>query len=151
MIVYRITTLKRAGDLSGTGAKLYGGRWNSAGNPVVYAAQTISLAMLETLVHANRSLLQREYAVCEISVPDSLGVMEFQQHELPKNWRDFPFHHSTTNLGDQWIQEAKTTILKVPSAVNSFEHNFLLNPQSPGFQQVKIAEIRALSFDFRLL
>jgi RES domain-containing protein len=33
--------------LDGEGARLYGGRWNRAGQPVVYAAQNLSLALLE--------------------------------------------------------------------------------------------------------
>ncbi|WP_187367146.1 RES domain-containing protein [Massilia mucilaginosa] len=33
--------------LGGGGAKLTGGRWNSKGMPVVYAATSISLATLE--------------------------------------------------------------------------------------------------------
>ena len=34
-------------DLNGEGARLYGGRWNSPGRPMVYAAESAALALLE--------------------------------------------------------------------------------------------------------
>ena len=52
--VYRIGTDApdyEADDLSGKGAEITGGRWNEKGMAVVYAADSRSLACLETLVH----------------------------------------------------------------------------------------------------
>ena len=46
MIVYRFAHPKFAHDLSGTGARLKGGRWNTAGTPVIYTSECISLALL---------------------------------------------------------------------------------------------------------
>ena len=37
--------------LSGEGASLWGGRWNSPGRPVVYCAGSPALAILESFVH----------------------------------------------------------------------------------------------------
>ena len=53
MIIYRFAHKKFAGDLSGTGAKLNGGRWNFTGIPVVYSSEHISLGLLEILANAN--------------------------------------------------------------------------------------------------
>jgi RES domain-containing protein len=56
-----------------TGAKLYGGRWNSPGNAVLYASSTLALACLEVLVHIrDSSLVPYDYTFCEIAVPDAL-------------------------------------------------------------------------------
>ena len=36
---------------TGEGARRYGGRWNSKGFAVIYTSSSISLAILEVLVH----------------------------------------------------------------------------------------------------
>ena len=51
MTVYRFTHKKFAGELSGTGARLVGGRWNPVGVSVVYTSESISLALLEVLAN----------------------------------------------------------------------------------------------------
>src|SRR4051812_20125146 len=51
MILYRFARSEFSKDLSGEGARRFGGRWNSAGNPVLYTSLSISLALLELLIH----------------------------------------------------------------------------------------------------
>lgn len=149
MMVYRIAAPKRADDLSGTGAKLYGGRWNSPGRPVLYTAQNISLAMLEKLVHTPRSNLKLPFTVACIKVPENLACTSIGPSQLQADWRGFPFRAGTVALGDQWLEDGNAPMLKVPSAINPYECNFLLNPLHPGCKDLKITEARALSFDLR--
>ena len=54
IVLWRIgvdTAFYTADDLSGKGAEKTGGRWNRPGLPVAYAASSIALAALETVVH----------------------------------------------------------------------------------------------------
>ena len=51
MLVYRITGKKYANDISGTGAAIFGGRWNKKGTPVLYTGGSKEIALLETIVH----------------------------------------------------------------------------------------------------
>jgi RES domain-containing protein len=67
--VWRLA-LGRYREIDGEGARVYGGRWNSPGNPVVYTATHISLALLEQLVHVNPDRLPDAFRVLAIEPPD---------------------------------------------------------------------------------
>jgi RES domain-containing protein len=63
---WRITKQKHVKSaFSGEGARLYGGRWNSQGVPVVYVAQSQALAVLEVLVHLDSPVLLGTYALIQ--------------------------------------------------------------------------------------
>jgi len=51
MVLYRITSKAYVRDLSGTGAFLYGGRWNKKGIRMLYTSGSLSLAALEIVVN----------------------------------------------------------------------------------------------------
>ena len=70
MIVYRLTSGQYTNDLSGTGAKLYGGRWNSPGLAALYTTEHISLAVLEILVHMKAYRRPLDYHLVVLEVPD---------------------------------------------------------------------------------
>jgi hypothetical protein len=65
MICYRVVRRKYA-DLSGEGARLYGGRFNPPGIPAVYSSQSIALALLEVLVHIDKSEMPTDYIVVAV-------------------------------------------------------------------------------------
>ena len=135
---------------SGEGARLYGGRWNSPGRSVVYAAQSQSLAALELLVHLENSDLLYEYVVIEARFDPSL-VTHLPKSDLPKDWRASPPPASTHAIGDAWIAEEPSPVLQVPSAVIPVENVFLLNPQHSTFGKIRIGEPLPFEFDLRLL
>jgi|GEM_PF-4679954 len=63
MIVYRIAQTKYAQDITGSGAKKYGGRWNRPGVAALYTSQQRSLCMLELLVHFNaQAAFKQDYS-----------------------------------------------------------------------------------------
>ena len=59
-------------DLNGEGARLYGGRWNTPGRPLVYAASTAALAVLEVRVHLDLppELLPDDYVLMTVDLGD---------------------------------------------------------------------------------
>lgn len=148
MIVYRIASPKWARDLSGTGAKLYGGRWNSPGIAMLYTGQNISLAMLEILVNATRHQLVVPFAVLEIEIPDDIYKPTI--NNLPTNWDLYPHSASTQEFGNRWIETQHSLALSVPSSANVFEQNILINPLHPLFNEVKINSQSPLYFTQRL-
>lgn len=67
----------------GKGAAAFGGRWNPPGIPVIYAAGTLSLAMLERLVQ-RRNL--GDTLLVEAEVPADLAIEDVMERP-PPNWR----------------------------------------------------------------
>lgn len=151
MRCYRIATKKYAQKLSGEGARLYGGRWNSEGHSLVYTAQTSSLAMLEMLVHINANSVGDNFCMMIIDVPDKLLAKPILVKDLPLHWDKNPHAYDTQRLGDKFVLKAENVAIAVPSAVNALEHNYLINDRHPAFSKVKIIDTLPLDFDRRLL
>ena len=127
MKLYRITNSKYADDLSGKGAEIYGGRWNSPGKPVLYTSVTKSLSLLEVLVHLPYGITPKDLVLISLSI--SLDTKDiFLPSELPDNWKQIPPSRQTREIGDQWLNERGFLALQVPSVILPGEHNILLNP-----------------------
>ncbi len=151
MHVYRITTTRYSRDLSGTGARLYGGRWNPKGISVVYTAESRALATVEYLVHVPLSLVPRDLSLVTLHLPDAIPCPTLALGDLPANWRDYPAPSALADLGAQWAATHETLALRVPSAVVAQEYNVLLNPLHPAMSQVTIVQVDLYQFDPRLL
>jgi RES domain-containing protein len=134
---------------TGEGARLYGGRWNSAGHAAVYAAGSRSLAVLEMLVHLDGPQLLSSYLLYEAEFPESL-VTEMNVGDLPRDWRDDPAPRSTQAIGDAWIRGGASVVLRVPSVLIPEEHNYLLNPRHAEFGRIRVSGGERFAFDARL-
>ena len=132
---------------SGEGARLYGGRWNSRGVPVAYAAGSRSLALLEVLVHLGVPRLLRQYLLIPVTFArddvETLG-------DLPEDWRAHPAPRSTQQAGDAWARNAISPLLQVPSVILPTEPNYLVNPHHPDFSALEIGVPEVLDVDERL-
>jgi len=143
--LYRVCRAKHA-RLDGYGAMLVGGRWNSPGRAVVYLAESVSLAVVENLVHMAREDFPTEYLVVSASLPESVSLRT--EAELRE---DFPLAEATCcELGDYWLESGMSAVLKVVSRVVPSEHNFLLNPQHPDFAAIEADDPVHFRFDPRL-
>jgi RES domain-containing protein len=132
------------------GARLYGARWNSKGNAVVYLAPSRALAMLEVLVHLQPLFTPANFCLAQIEVPDN-SILTLDIKSLPNNWRDASSPSELKALGNQFIKEIKYLMMKVPSSVVPEEYNYLLNPGHTDINKVKIINTHPFSFDDRLL
>ena len=150
MIVYRLSKGKFRNDLSGKGAELAGGRWNSKGTAMVYTSQSRALCTTEIAVHTPLGIMPEDYFLISISVPDKSSIIEIAVKDLEPAWRKFPHPHFTQQLGDAFVQDNKFLVLKVPSAVVPGDFNFLLNPAHSDFKKVKISASEPFEFDERL-
>jgi RES domain-containing protein len=152
--VWRIVKRKhvdRAFD--GEGAKQEGGRWNSPGVPMVYASGNISLALLETLVHADQEdLAGGSYVAIPVEIPSSVRVKHIDQDSLPKGWQKHdPSPRELRRIGDGWIRDCRQGVLAVPSVVLPRERNYLINPAHKDMKRLVIGTPEPIPLDGRLL
>jgi len=148
-IVWRITTARRARTaFSGEGARLYGGRWNPKGVPLVYCAESRALAMLEMLVQDEP--LRARYVVIPASLPDGMSIERVATAKLPSDWRTARRVEDLRMLGAAWAASKRTAVLAVPSAALPDETNYLLNPLHPELKRVRIGKPGTLITDVRL-
>lgn len=134
----------------GEGARITGGRWNSEGIPVVYTAGTLSLALLEIIVHLEIKSALQYFKAIPITFNDTL-IETVPGNALPLTWNSTPPSFHTKAIGYEWIRQSASAVLCVPSAVVPNEKNYLLNPQHPDFTKIKIGEQIDLPADPRIL
>ncbi len=147
---WRIVKIKHNSTaFSGEVARLYGGRWNSPGRSVVYVSSSISLVLLEVLVHLDSSRLLPAYFLIRVDFDQSL-VERLDPSKLPANWGGSPAPIEAQEIGDQWLKELKSPILAMPSAIVRQESSYLPNPKHPVFPKIAIGEPSPFQVDPRL-
>ena len=149
MRVYRIGRTKFAGDLSGEGAKLFGGRWNHKLIPCIYTSESRALAMLEYTVNISIEEIPRALSITTFEIPSS-GIELIMEDKLPGNWRRSPAPSSTKDFGTQLLKNPTNAIFKIPSSVITEEYNYLLNPLHADSKYFKMVEIKDFIYDLRI-
>ncbi len=129
-----------------------GGRWHSAGRPLLYTADACALAVMEFVVHLETPPPATLVAVA-LDVPDSLAADTLTLAELPDDWRR-PDSVACRRAGDAWLacpMEERAAILCVPSAVVPQHRNWLLDPCHPDAARIRVVSEYATTLDERLL
>lgn len=133
-------------DLSGTGAFIYGGRWNSEGHNVVYTASHLSLACLESLVGLPQIRIPKGFIFLKISLPPDIKKTKFEGDLTQIRKKDY-----CQKIGNTWLAQGETAVLVVPSVIVPQENNVLINPRHPDAQKIEVLEKAPFEFDPRLL
>lgn len=149
MLLYRFSQSAFARDLSGEGARLFGGRWNHKLTPCLYTSGSRSLALLEYSVNINNTLIPKDLYIVSIVIP-RFKILELPIFSLPQDWNSSPASNSTKDIGTSILQSKKHCVIAVPSAIIPTEFNYLLNPLHRDFHKVKIQSINLFSFDKRI-
>jgi RES domain-containing protein len=150
MVLYRITKTVFARDLSGSGPRLYGGRWNPKGLSVIYTSENRALAALEFFVHLSRAVILPDLRLIAIEVPESVSRKELSVVDLPRGWRAYPAPPELAAIGAAWIRSGESLLLRVPSAVMPPEGNVLINPAHPEMSRLRLLEDIEYTLDQRL-
>lgn len=144
MIVYRLAKAAFTA-LDGEGARLYGGRWNSPGRPVIYAAASPSLAVLEVLVHLDlpAELMPDDYRMLGIEIPEDAAAERLEHTPAADE--------ECRAMGDAFLDRGEALVLLVPSIVVPQERNALINVRYAGPGSVRLVGDEPFRFDPRLL
>ena len=152
MRIFRLTKAKYQDTaFTGFGALRSAGRWHRAGVPVVYASDTPAGALLEVIAHTEApSLLTHAYALFMIDFERDRHLLVLEPAVRPDDWRRLAWPRSTQRIGTRWFEDQDSVILQVPSAIVPQQHNYLINPQHPHFQELKIEGPAPFEIDPRL-
>lgn len=142
-----------ADDISGAGASMDGGRWNRTGSAVLYCTSSVALACLETLSRAGEGQIPANRYLVQIDIPDDIWhqAHHFPADSIPVGWDAVPPGKTSHDFGEQWIAEARSAILVVPSVIAPEECNILINPYHVDWQRIRSRKLRKWVYDFRLL
>ena len=149
MKLYRISTSNYVEDLSGTGAKLFGGRWNEKGTALLYCSENISLAILEILVHFDGLTIPKNLEVLHLELNES-QIAKISLNKFIKIKKSQDAEYQFKKEGQKWINNEKSLALKVPSIITSNEFNILINPNHKNFKLLKVKKREKLELDERL-
>ena len=144
---YRIAD-SRFPIFSGHGAALYGARWNSLGNAVIYAAETYAGALLECLAHTGIGSVPRHQAWIAIDIPVGTTVERLDPSAL-RGWDDESLTISQA-YGDDWVRSMRSCLLVVPSVVSRVENNVLIHAGHPQFRKMRSSAPKPVQWDERL-
>lgn len=150
MRLWRLSSFASADrTFDGEGARLFPGRWNDEGVPVVYTSEHLSLAVVELFVHLEPRHLKRQYYAFSVEVDDRL-LEALGARQLPRDWKAVEPPASTRALGSSWARSGRALGLIVPSVVVPGERNVLLNPRHPAFAELAIDGPSRFEFDHRM-
>jgi RES domain-containing protein len=151
MRVFRIGaalfTRSRKEAFNGSGGLYASARWHTAGHPVVYTAQSLSLAALEILVRLKQTNDIQPFYAYSAEVPDSLIL---KPDSYPARWKSRIA--VSRAFGDAWLEAKTTPAILVPTIITPGEWNVLINPLHPQFSLKWIMSgPDVYTFDARLL
>ncbi len=148
MEIYRISKSKYANDITGEGARLYGGRWNRPGMAVLYTSETRSLALLELIVHfSSKSAFKENYCYLTFDI-DERFIEILDINLLPKNGLE-PNDNRLWKISDYYFNHKKVAALKVPSVLIPQENNIIINPNHFEFKALKVNNLENILLDER--
>lgn len=152
MKLYRITKERYLNDLSGQGGSYQdGGRWNEAGQPVLYFGLSASVVMLEMGNYIENPRLVPKSTVLGIYEIDTSAVETIELSDLPEDWDQFPYPTCTQKLGSSFLAANQNLILQVPScAAGGLDQIAVVNPLHPEAQDIQLVETVTQIYNPRL-
>jgi RES domain-containing protein len=105
--------------------------------------------MLEILAHANIGRIPETHQYVIAEIPKGVSVETLEESTLPQGW-DSENSASARAVGDQWLLEARSVVLIIPSVIAKLDRNALINPLHPDAKKLIVADPQKVIWDKRL-
>jgi RES domain-containing protein len=132
------------------GAFLYGGRWNSPGNRVLYTSSSIALALLEVIVHLQDDRSIASYSTAKVDFDGNMVIDVSDFAKLPRDWDKAVISSELREIGDEWAASQRSAVLRVPSVIVPSESNFLINMNHPDAKKLRMGRPKSFKLDQRI-
>src|ERR1700761_9549827 len=99
MLVYRILHKKYGDALYAPGIE---GRWNTAGQKVLYCSESIPLAFMESMIRRKGAGFNHDFQIAFIEIPDSAEIKAIELKDLDKNWNQLHDYSMCQKLTKDW-------------------------------------------------
>lgn len=153
MRIWRIEKQRYAGEaFQGKGALYAAGRWHRRGVLVAYASEHPAVAAMEKLVwlESYERASASDYVLVRLTIDRDQHVERIARDALPADWDVFPHPAATQEIGMRWLEEQRSAVLAVPSAVIPVAWNYLVNPMHPDVGALERSEPEPFRWDARL-
>jgi RES domain-containing protein len=142
MFLWRISNYA---TLDGIGGKLFPARWHSDAQPIIYTADHPASSLCEMLANTDAGNLPSTFQLLKISAKYS---DQSEAVDLPTNWVEN--RRLTQAIGNRWLRNSSSAILRVPSAIIPEAFNYLINPRHLAKAHIRIERVIAVALDSRL-
>jgi len=150
MRTWRIAVEKAALDRECKGARAAGGHWHSEGQPALYAAMTVELAVLEKFVHTEE-IDEARLVLVAVDLPDDPALgLDVRVEDLPAGWDDLDDGGSATAFGTAFLKKRDYLYMRVPSVIVGEGVNVVINPAHHAYEEVQLSIARSFAFDPRM-
>lgn len=116
---------------SGVSGFTVSGRWHTRGRHLDYAAESLSLATLERLVHYKRFTQLEPHTLATLEVPE---VAITRVERPPVGWDGPEPNPEAQAVGNYWFDHAVSPVLLAPSVVSRGEFNLLIHSAHPAWE-----------------
>ncbi len=149
MVVFNIRREKYANELLASGLS---NRWNKEEEFVIYTGGSIALATLELVAHRSGINVALPYKLLRINIEASESdITVIPLDALPRHWKSIACYPQLQEIGSEWYRTLRSLVLRVPSSLVQWEHNYLINTRHPEFsRKVSIISVEDFEWDSRL-
>ena len=121
-----VFTRSRKEAFSGSGGLYASARWHTAGHPIVYTAQSLSLAALEILVRLKQTNDIQPFFAYAAEVPDPLIL---KPNSYPARWKSRVA--VSRAFGDAWLNAKSSPAMLVPTTITPGRMECAHQPTAP--------------------